>query len=265
LVRATVGLTEFWRHPDSADAFGDDFTVYPDHSAARVGVATVMAALVARERTGQGCRISLAQMETVFGQLATDYLRESLEPGAMIARGNVGEFDAPSGVYACTGEDAYCVIDVNGDDQWVALAHAIGRPDLAERADYATAADRVARRAELDDAVTDWIASKTPWEAQDVLQAAGVPAGAAAHVADLLENPQLLGRRQLASFEQPGFAEPLDVDMGPALFDNLAEPQLRPAPLMGADTRDICADLLGMSDDEIDGLLAAGVLETATG
>ncbi|MDQ2637899.1 MAG: CoA transferase, partial [Actinomycetota bacterium] len=176
LVRATVGLTEVWRHPDSAEAFGDDLTVYPDHSASRVGVAAVMAGLVARERTGKGCQISLAQMETIFGQLATDYLREGLQPGSMTARGNVGEFDAPSGVYACTGEDAYCAVDVNGDEQWIALAHAIGRPDLAANPDYATAEARVARRAELDAAVTTWIAAKTPTEAQDRLQAAGVPA-----------------------------------------------------------------------------------------
>lgn len=265
LVRATVGLTELWRHPDSADAFGDDLTVYPDHSAARVGAAAVMVALVARERTGKGAQFRLAQMETVFSQLATGYLRESLTPGSMVAHGNVGEFDAPSGVYACLGEDAYCAIDVNGDDQWAALAHVIGRPDLADNPDYATAAGRVAHRAGLDAAVQAWIVSKTPWEAQDELQAAGVPAGAAAHVADLLENPQLSARAQLSSFEQPGFGEPLDVDMGPAVFEHIVEPRLRPAPLMGADTRDVCKGLLGMSDGEIDGLLAEGVLETAVG
>jgi len=36
LVRATVGLTSLWRHPDAPEGFGDDQTVYPDHAAARV-------------------------------------------------------------------------------------------------------------------------------------------------------------------------------------------------------------------------------------
>jgi crotonobetainyl-CoA:carnitine CoA-transferase CaiB-like acyl-CoA transferase len=181
----------------------------------------------------------------------------------MVALGNVGEFDAPSGVYACLGEDAYCAIDVNGDDQWVALAHVIGRADLVDDSAHATAAGRVAQRAHLDTAVQEWIASKTPWEAQDELQAAGVPAGAAAHVADLLQNPQLAARGLLSSFEQPGFGEPLDVDMGPAVFENIGQPRLRPAPLMGADTREVCRGLLGMSDAEIDALLAEGVLEAS--
>ncbi|KUI29270.1 CaiB/BaiF CoA-transferase family protein [Mycobacterium sp. GA-2829] len=265
LVRATVGLTELWRHPDSAEAFGDDMTVYPDHSAARVGVTAVMAALIARQRSGAGCKISLAQMETVFSQLATDYLRESLTPGTMVARGNVGEFDAPSGVYACTGEDAYCAIDVNGDAQWAALAEAIGRSDLAEDPAYASAAQRVAKRADLDAAVQEWIGPLTPWEAQDRLQAAGVPAGAAAHVADLLRNPQLVFRRQLGHLVQPGFDAPLDVDMGPALFEKLPEPELRRAPLMGADTRDICKEILKLADGQVDDLIAEGVLEVSGG
>lgn len=263
LVRATVGLTELWRHPDSPEAFGDDMTVYPDHSAARVGVTAVLAALVGRRRHGTGCKIDLAQMETVFGQLATDYLRESLAPGTLVARGNVGEFDAPSDVFVCAGEDAYCAIDVNGDNQWIALARAIGRADMADNPAYATAEGRVAHRSELDAAVQAWAAPQSPRAAQDQLQAAGVAAGAAAHVSDLLQNPQLRKRRQLGTLSQPGFGEPLDVDMGPALFEHIAAPELKPAPLMGADTRALCRDVLEMSDAEIEALIVEGVLQTA--
>jgi crotonobetainyl-CoA:carnitine CoA-transferase CaiB-like acyl-CoA transferase len=261
LVRATVGLTELWRHPDSAEAFGDDMTVYPDHAASRVSVAAVLAALIERERTGVGRRIGLAQMEAVFGQLATDYLRESLQPGTLVPRGNAGEFDAPSGVYACVGEDAYCAVTVNGDDDWANLACAIGRADLAERPEYATAASRVSRRDELDDALREWISALTPREAQDRLQAAGVAAGAAVHVGDLLSDPHLTARHQFGKLAQPGYDEPLDVTMGPALFERIPAPQLRPAPLMAADTRTICAEVLDLSESEIDELVAAAVLE----
>ena len=80
LVRATVGLTTLWRHPDAPEGFGDDQTVFPDHAAARVGAAGVVAALIERERTGVGRWIGVAQMETVFCQLATEYVRESLDP-----------------------------------------------------------------------------------------------------------------------------------------------------------------------------------------
>ncbi|MGO9151892.1 CaiB/BaiF CoA transferase family protein [Mycobacterium sp.] len=268
LVRATVGLTALWRHPDSPEAFGDDQTVFPDHAAARVGAAGVVAALIERERTGVGRWIGVAQMETVFCQLATEYVRESLDPGTMVAKGNDSEFDSPSGVYKCTGEDAYCAVTVQGDADWANLAEVVGRPGLADKPEYATAAARVARRDELDALLRDWIAPLTPRQAQERLQAGGVAAGAAVHVKDLLAEPHLVARRRLGELAQPGYEQPLEVFMGPALFENIPEPELRPAPAMAADTRDICRSLLGMSDTEIDELAAAGVLElphTASG
>jgi crotonobetainyl-CoA:carnitine CoA-transferase CaiB-like acyl-CoA transferase len=261
LVRATVGLTTLWRHPDAPDGFGDDQTVFPDHAAARVGAAGVVAALIERERTGVGRWIGVAQMETVFCQLSTEYVRESLDPGTMVAKGSNGEFDAPAGVYQCTGDDAYCAVTVQGDDDWANLAKAIGWPDLADKPEYATAAGRVARRDELDALLQDWIACLTPREAQERLQAGGVAAGAAVHVKDLLSEPHLAARHRLGELPQPGYEQPLEVFMGPAVFENIPEPELRPAPAFAADTREICRTLLDMSDAEIDEFAAAGVLE----
>jgi crotonobetainyl-CoA:carnitine CoA-transferase CaiB-like acyl-CoA transferase len=261
LVRAAVGLTALWRHPDAPDGFGDDSTVYPDHAAARAGAAAVLAALIQRERTGSGCRIELSQMDTVFMQMAREYLRESLQPATLVAAGNVGEFDAPSGVYKCAGEDAYCAVSVDGDRDWALLATVIDRPDLAADPAYDTAVGRVAHRAELDAALTQWLASLTPAQAQHILQGAGIAAGAATHVGDLLTDPHLAARRQLGTLAQPGHDKPFDVTRGPALFDAIPEPLLRAAPMLGADTRQICREVLAMSDSAIDVLMDSGVLE----
>ena len=124
LVRATVGLTELWRHPDSSEAFGDDMTVYPIMPPAASASQPSWPALVGRQRTGEGCKISLAQMETVFGQLATEYLRESIEPGHDDRSRKHRRIRCPSGLYACSGEDAYCAVDVSSDDQWALLGAA---------------------------------------------------------------------------------------------------------------------------------------------
>jgi len=263
LVRAAVGLTTLWRHPDSPDGFGDDMTVYPDHAAARVAVAAVMAALISRRRNGRGTKITVAQMETVFVQLATDYLRESLQPETMVARGNVGEFDAPSGIYRCQGQDSYLVVTTDGHSDWIALTKAIDRDDLAHRPDLATSSGRIAKRDELDHAVQSWCASLTALEAAQRLQVAGVAAGASAHVSELLEDPQLMHRNVFGQLAQPGWDDPLTVETGVALFDSIASPALRPAPAMAQDTRLICRTVLELTDDDIDRLVKDGVLELA--
>jgi crotonobetainyl-CoA:carnitine CoA-transferase CaiB-like acyl-CoA transferase len=265
LVRAAVGLTTLWRHPDSPEGFGDDMTVYPDHAAARVAVAAIIAALVARRRSGKGTKITVAQMETVFVQLSTDYLRESLEPETMIARGNVSQFDAPTGVYRCHGEDGYCVVAVNDDTDWIKLAKLIGRDDLAHRSDLSTADGRLAHREELDRAVEAWSTPLEPHDAAAQLQGVGIAAGAAAHVKDLLDNPQLAHRHALGQLPQPGWDEPLTVEAGIALFDAIAPPALNPAPVMAQHTRGVCQTILGLSDAEIDQLTEDGVLELAEG
>jgi crotonobetainyl-CoA:carnitine CoA-transferase CaiB-like acyl-CoA transferase len=265
LVRAAVGLTTLWRHPDSPEGFGDDMTVYPDHAAARVAVAAIIAALIARRRSGKGTKITLAQLETVFVQLGTDYLRESLQPETMIARGNVGQFDAPSGVYRCHGEDGYCVVAVDGDDDWANLATAIGRDDLAHRAELSTSDGRLAHREELDRAVEEWATPLEPHDAAAQLQAAGVAAGAAAHVKDLLDDPQLAHRHALGQLPQPGWDEPLTVETGIALFDAIAPPVLNPAPVMAQHTRSVCQTILKLNDADIDQLAEVGVLALAEG
>jgi crotonobetainyl-CoA:carnitine CoA-transferase CaiB-like acyl-CoA transferase len=217
--------------------------------------------LVERQRSGIGRRITLAQMETAFAQLATEYVRESLQPGTLVARGNTGEFDAPCGLFPCQGEDAYCAVTVDGDDDWANLARIIGHPELATDTRYATAADRVAHRAELDSVLQEWISPLTPREAQELLQAGGVAAGAAVHVKDLLTDPHLAARQQLCELIQPGHDAPLDVLQGPALFEVIPSPLIGPAPEMAADTRDICRDVIGLSDAEIHELTTAGDIE----
>jgi crotonobetainyl-CoA:carnitine CoA-transferase CaiB-like acyl-CoA transferase len=265
LVRAAVGLTTLWRHPDSPEGFGDHMTVYPDHAAARVAVAAIMAALVARRRSGKGAKITVAQMETVFVQLNTDYLRESLEAQTMVARGNVGQYDAPSGVYRCQGEDGYCVVAVDGDADWIKLATVIGRGDLAHRPDFSTAGGRLAHREELDQAIEEWTTPLEPQEAAARLQAVGVAAGAAAHVKDLLEDLQLAHRHALAQLPQPGWDKPLTVEAGIALFDTIAPPVLNPAPVMAQHTRSVCRRILELSDGDIEQLARDGVLELGEG
>jgi len=102
---------------------------------------------------------------------------------------------------------------------------------------------------------------RTPAQVQYTLQGLGIAAGAATHVGDLLTDPHLAARHQLATVAQPGHDTPCPVTRGPALFDTIPEPLPRPAPLLGADTREICREIFSMSDAAIDVLIDARVLE----
>jgi crotonobetainyl-CoA:carnitine CoA-transferase CaiB-like acyl-CoA transferase len=118
-------------------------------------------------------------------------------------------------------------------------------------------------RPEVDAALAAWTGQRSPRQVAERLQAAGVPAGMMQRIPDYLDDPQFVHRRFLTELSHPLLVGLMPTERAPARFDRLPDPELRPAPLAGEQTRDIAKRLLGLDDDEIETLLAAGVLEVA--
>jgi crotonobetainyl-CoA:carnitine CoA-transferase CaiB-like acyl-CoA transferase len=137
----------------------------------------------------------------------------------------------------------------------------IGRRALADEVRFATLRQRKANEDELDAIVGGWTSGRSPVEAAGLLQAAGVAAAPVADGRDLVDGDEHLRAR--------GFYVSLDHPAaGPTLHEGVAVRLaatpggvLRPAPLLGEHTAEVLTELLGMSEPEIDELVAAGVLE----
>ncbi|WP_040801132.1 CaiB/BaiF CoA transferase family protein [Nocardia higoensis] len=261
LVRASCGVSALWRYPHDPELLCDGMTVYPDHIAAQVAAAAVLAALVRRERTGRGAVIDIAQADTALVQLGVQLTLESLRPGSVVATGNADPHHAPSGVYACAGDDEWCAVTVRSDRAWAAVCELAGAPELADDPRFATAAARIEHRAEADRVLADWLARLRPTEAMQRLQEAGVPAGAMLRLPELLTDPHLKDRRSFAWLSHDLMPAPLPTATSVGHFAHIAEPPLRQAPVAGEHTRQICRDELGLSDERIDELVEAGVLQ----
>jgi benzylsuccinate CoA-transferase BbsF subunit len=176
-------------------------------------------------------------------------------------RGNLSDSAAPHGVYACAGDDRWIALSASTDTQWRALAAELGRPELASDERFATLVDRHRNHAALDAEITACTRQRDPFELMQALQQRGVPAGVAQTAQDLLErDPQLRCREHFAILDHP--------EVGPSVYNappfrlcSVAEPIMRtPAPLLGQHTREVCTDLLGMTDEQIDRLVAEDVL-----
>jgi crotonobetainyl-CoA:carnitine CoA-transferase CaiB-like acyl-CoA transferase len=261
LVRALAGLSGLWAYPDRPHSFSDASTVYPDHTASRIGALSVLAALARRRRTGVGAHIEVSQADTILGQLAPAFAQEWLVPGSVRCIGNVGEGDAPRGLYPCAGDDEWLVVDVRGDADWARLTAVLGRAELAEDARFATAADRVAHRDAVDDLVAEWTTRHAPREAMTLLQEAGVPAGAMNRVTDLPEDPHLQARGFLTVQPQPQIQQAMPAEARHAHFAAVPDPDLRPAPMAFEHTREVAERVLELDATEIDELVDAGALQ----
>lgn len=261
LVRASSGLTRLWCYPDVDNSFSDGVTIFPDHFAARVMGVGVLSTLIARRRTGEGGTVSVSQAETFLTANSEHFLRESLQPGTFVPRGNVSENTAPDGVFPCAGEDQWAVVSVRDDADWGRLLGAIGREDLRADGTLATAAGRLERRAEVDAALSDWTRRHTPHEVTRILQAAGVPAGFMRRLHEYEDDPHLQARGFFRTLVQPGLPAPILMENGPVKALNLPDPDLRPAPFLAQHTREVAARLLGLSPEQIEESIAAGDLE----
>ena len=90
-----------------------------------------------------------------------------------------------------------------------------------------------------------------------------VPAAAVESSEDLLDDPHLQAHDFVRVILQPDW-EPLFVEGDCYRAEHLPRPSAGPAPRHGEHTRDIARELLGLDDEEVDRLVAAGVLEVDT-
>ncbi len=245
LVRATVGLTGLWTSQDAATdparphAFYDATTIFPDHVVGRISAIGALAALIRRQRSGVGARIHVSQAEAVVNQLDTLYTTRA----AAAHTGGVREDEVLDAVLPCAGDDEWCVVSLRSDADRRAAAELTGSDPQR-----------------LPAALSEWTSSRTPAEAAATLQAHGLAAGPMNRPADLLADPELAARAVLAEMVHPLLEHSLPTEAGPVSYRHIPPAPQRPAPLAGADTRQICRDVLAMDDAEINRLIADGVL-----
>jgi crotonobetainyl-CoA:carnitine CoA-transferase CaiB-like acyl-CoA transferase len=235
LVRAATGTTRLWTSGESADdgRFLDAVTTFPDHAVARVVAIAALATLIRRDRTGRGAHVHISQAEAPINQLDVTYVADEARSVGIA----VTQDSTTHGVYPCAGDDEWCVTSVRSVDDHNALV------DTARGADIAS-----------------WTRSLDKVAVAERLQAAGVPAGPMYRAADVLDDPQVRARNLFTDMAHPLMDVTLPTETGPAPYRDIPPAELRPAPMPGEHTRDVCQKLLALDDAEIDRLIADGTL-----
>jgi crotonobetainyl-CoA:carnitine CoA-transferase CaiB-like acyl-CoA transferase len=148
---------------------------YGDPNGGLHGAVAVLAALLHRATTGEGQFIDLSQQETSIAGARRRRRRAGDHRRAAAPQWQPRAIMAPHGVYRCAGDQRWVAIAVRDDAEWRRCATAMGRPDLAADARFATLADRKANEDVLDALITEWTIARPPEEFVAGLQRAGVP------------------------------------------------------------------------------------------
>ncbi len=231
---------------------------YCDYNAGALAAFAAIAAIRQRDHTGEGQHVELAMLEgelQVVGEALIDY---TMNGRVQQRTGNAHPSMAPHGVYPCAGDDRWIAIACEDDAQWQRLCVTIGQAELAAHTRFADVISRVHRRAEIDEIVSAWTRVRSPHEAAEELQAAGVPAGAAQLVTELLDDPQLRAREYVTFVPHPEAGETPYARPAFTLSKTPTHTE-RHAPLYGQDIDYVLCDLLGLSAQNVDALEAAGV------
>jgi crotonobetainyl-CoA:carnitine CoA-transferase CaiB-like acyl-CoA transferase len=147
---------------------------------------------------------------------------------------------------------------VESDEQWDALCRVVGDPELS-REEYRDVIERRRHAAAIDERISAWTKERTPIEATEALQAAGVPSGPSSSAADLLAQPQLRARGFFVALELPELGAAIE---HPAFFAR-SEPGgigiRRRAPRVGEHNAAVYAEI-GVGAAELAELARRGVV-----
>lgn len=234
------------------------FGPYTDYPAPRFALTAVLAALDHRRRTGQGCHIDQAQAESTLQFLAPQLIDLAANGNELQRRGNDDGQSAPHGVYPCRPQpgrtEAWVAIAVADDDQWHALAAIIGSPDQRM-----TTADRLDARNRLDAQVESWTSQRSAREAEETLQAAGIPAHALSTTEDAANDLQLQHRNHFLPLPHP-LHDQTTAEAPRCLLSQTPGSPANPAPQYGEHADLILHTILQYDADRIAALAALGAL-----
>jgi len=261
MLSAASGMLSIWKQPDDPYPAGSNSPL-PDHMASKHVAIAVLAALDYRRRTGKGQFIDMAQTEVAAALMGEKYLEYTMNKQVPQPLGNRCPYAAPHGCYPCNGQDNWVAISVFTNEEWRSFSKAIGNPEWAKDPRFAEIPGRVKNVDELDKLIAEWTADRDAWDVMETLQEARVPAGVVQRAPDTLRDPQLKHLNAIVELDHP--------EVGNRLYNNVpfhmsATPPLSSstAPLLGQHTNEICRELLKMSAEEIEQLIAQGILESA--
>lgn len=218
-----------------------------DFGTAMMSAYGTVAALLHREKTGEGQVVEGALMRTALTYSSSYIIEQAMTGVDRVATRNRSQIAGPADVIPT--KDGWIMVQVVGRplfERWVKL---VDRPELLEDPRYAEDIDRGDNGEELSQIARDHAAGLTTQEALDAYEAASVPAGPVYTPQQVLDDPhvkqaaflQPMAYGQLS--EAPLVSAPVSLSAAPSSIHSAA-------PCLGQHTDEIL-NAIGYSDEEI--------------
>lgn len=230
---------------------------YVDFGTGTLSAFGTLAALMHRERTGEGQHVEASLLGTALAFLGANLVEEAALGIGRVASGNRSQHAGPADAFRT--RDGWIVVQCIGNPlfrRWCGLVGAeawLDDPRFASDQARGDAGEMVSAR------MAEWCEARTTAEALEELEGAGVPAGPVLAPSQVLEDEHIRAMRFFREVAFPGREETVSVPDTPLRFSSIEAGLRDVAPRLGEHTDRILASL-GYTGAQVEELRAKGVV-----
>ncbi|MEZ5998435.1 MAG: CaiB/BaiF CoA-transferase family protein [Hyphomonas sp.] len=266
--RPGFDIASFWSRtgvasltvPKGADPFPLR-TAFGDHTTSMAAAAGICAALVEAQRTGRGRLVEASLFRAGLYALGSDFAIQLFFNRVASTKGR-HEQTVPLTNFFKTKDDHWlCLVQRQGDVDWVPVCRAIGREDLVKDDRFTSAKGRRGNAAELVDIIDAGFAAFTKEEMAARLDAQSLAWAPVQTLAEVAKDPQTEAAGAIVQVPSAaGDGSTFPSPAMPVRFPGADDGPKGPSPKLGQHTRPVL-EALGMSADAIDALYADKVVK----
>jgi benzylsuccinate CoA-transferase BbsF subunit len=224
------------------------------------GFHAVLTALWARDRHGVGQHVDYSEMDGVCSMLAEPLIDYFMNGRVPPPSGNSHRTGAPYGIFPTQGAERWIAIAVVSDDDWTAFCAATPEQPWTREPAYATPAGRLEAKRELEHGIATYTAERERGELLDTLRRHEVAASPVYTVGEQFGDEHFSARGLLQSIEGVPGVDYATVYGSPWRLSETPVGPRGPGPSLGEHTRQLLGSIVGLSESEIDELIAAEVV-----
>ncbi|WP_088138802.1 CaiB/BaiF CoA transferase family protein [Achromobacter xylosoxidans] len=230
-----------------------------DQGTGMQATSAILAALMQRSQTGEGCHIEASLFETgmaFLGYMFQSFWERGTEPQRF---GCAHESLCPYEAYQA--RDKKILIGVASEALWRRLCDVLGLDGMRDDPRFESNAMRVQNRSLVAQCLNEVLAREDAAHWQDLLTENGIPGAQINTFADALNHPHTLASGILVDVDSERHG-PMRTVGQPVKFNGQRSIANAPAPAHGEHTRAIL-DELGYADEQIEALRQRGVVKLA--
>jgi len=233
-------------------------TILPDKLTAVTAAQAITAALLARERSGEGQHVKLAMLDAMVSFLWP----EAMARYTFVREGDDHE-DGPARTpqvrdLVFETADGFITAGTVSDREWAAFAQTVGHPEWTDDPRFSTSAARVTHWDERLERMQEALVTRSSAEWLERLDAAGVPCAPISSRSDLLADPQIAANQLIVETDHPHVGRVRQTRPA-ARFERTPAEIRRPAPTLGEHSDEILREV-GVPAEEIARLRGSGAV-----